>query len=117
MDNIPSTIFIVVLVIAIVAIIVIRSSQNSGQKSIPNYKALFVIGISWVPIGIATGNPTFWGIGIVFFIIGLAKKDQWGKETKWADLPQTTKQIKLALIAILSLALILGLVYFLIMRS
>ena len=111
MDSLTSIIFIVVLVLAIIALILLRSSQTSGQKRIPNYKVLFVIGISWVPIGIATGNPTFWGMGLVFFIIGLVKKDQWGKETKWADLPQTTKRIKLALISGMSLLLLLGLIY------
>jgi len=111
MDNITSIIFIVVLVLAIVALIVLRSTKTSGQKSVPNYKALFVIGISWVPIGIGTGNPTFWVMGLVFLIIGLVKKDQWGKETKWADLPQSTKRLKLTLIICLAAALLLGILY------
>ena len=118
MDNLAIAFLIVTLAVALAAIaIVIRSSKKADQKSIPNYKALFILGITWLPIGFVNNNPGLWSMGLVFMIVGLVKTDLWGQETKWADLPQATKRIKLALIAVSSIALIFGLLYVLVMRS
>ena len=89
----------------------VSASRNKEEKRTPNYRALFVLGITFLPIGIATENPGMWGLGAVFMIIGAANKDKWGKETKWADLPPETKKIKLIIVAGLTI-LLLGLVLF-----
>jgi hypothetical protein len=40
-------------------------------KRKPAYAALFVIGLAFIPLGIAE-NTVFLGVGVVFFIVGAA---------------------------------------------
>jgi hypothetical protein len=37
----------------------------------PAYAALVVIGLALIPLAI-TGNPAFWGVSVVFFVLGAA---------------------------------------------
>ena len=107
-------IFIIIVLIAILLtyFIVVSFSKRKEEKRIPNYRALFIIGISWFPIGIATHNPGLWTVGIVFFIIGLANKDKWGKETKWSELPSNIRRFKITIIVILIIFLLIAFGYF-----
>ena len=62
------------LVLLGLVIFMILAYRRGGEGKEPNYRALFVLGITWLPIGIATRNPGFWGVGAVFFIVGLANR-------------------------------------------
>ena len=95
------------LVIAIIATIIKRKENRK-----PNYKAFFIIGVCWVPIGIATQNYVFMVIGLVFLVLGLLNRKSWENQPKWEDLSPAEKKIKLALIIFLSLILILGVVFY-----
>ena len=103
--------FIAIAAILLTVFIVMSSSKNRDAKRVPNYKALFIIGVTWLPIGFATENPGLWGMGIVFVIAGLTNRDKWGQQTKWADLSPTTKKIKLSLIMGLAVLLLVGFLY------
>ena len=97
------------LVIAIIATIIKRKENRK-----PNYKILFIIGICWVPLGIATQNFVFIIVGLTFLIFGLFNRKSWKNQPKWEELSQAEKKIKIALIIFLALILILGVVvYFL----
>ncbi len=56
----------------------------SKEKKIPNYRALFVVGISFTGAGMsltaagltATGIAIL-AVGIVFFIIGISNRKKW----------------------------------------
>lgn len=57
----------------------------SKEKREPNYRAIFVIGLSFLGAGIsltATGLTStgiaLTGVGIVFFVIGISSRKKWG---------------------------------------
>jgi hypothetical protein len=50
------------------------------DRRAPKYQAYFVIGIAFLPIGIATGNLAFFVIGLVFLIIGLTNRKKWVRD-------------------------------------
>jgi len=60
--------------------------KSDGEINEPNYKALFIIGISFLPMGIiffSIIGPAFMGftaMGLIFLIIGAANRDKWNKE-------------------------------------
>ena len=113
MNNLIIVTLIVLVALVFVFFIVRSRSADPEKKRVPNYRALFILGVTWLPIGIATENPGLWGAGIVFMIIGAANKSKWGQETKWRDLPPETKRAKLIFVAGMTVVLlVLVLVYF-----
>ena len=91
---------------------VLYYKKNKGLPT--NYKAMFIIGISWIPLGIATENYAFVAVGIVFMALGLKHKSKW-KETsvEWSELTPVGKKLRVGLIAVAVLVLSAGvLVYF-----
>ena len=75
-----------------------------------NYKTMFIIGITWIPLGIATENYTFMVVGIVFMIIGLNKKKSWKENSvKWSELTSAGRKVRFILIASALLLLFTGL--------
>ncbi|MCA9934943.1 MAG: hypothetical protein KC415_13510 [Anaerolineales bacterium] len=50
-------------------------------KREPNYRALFILGIAFIPIGIATDNTVFIALGGLFTIIFLANQIRANKES------------------------------------
>ena len=106
MEN-PIIIILVVLMALFLVFFIVRSrSATADKRHVPNYRALFILGIAWIPIGIATDNPGLWGMGFVFMLIGGINKDKWGKETKWADLSPKARRLKLMIVGGLTIALI-----------
>ena len=106
MDD-PIIIMLIVLVALLFVFFIVRSRSTDPEKRhVPNYRALFILGLAWIPIGIATDNPGLWGMGIVFMLAGGINKDKWGQETKWADLSPKAKRLKLLLVGGLTIVLI-----------
>ena len=59
-------------------------NRKSGDQVEINYRAFFVLGVTFLPAGVAlftsTGNPAFLGmsgLGAVYLAIGLANRDKW----------------------------------------
>jgi len=111
MDIPTIVIFVTAAALLLSLLIIIDTSKNNARTHIPNYKALFIIGISWLPIGLATHNPGLWGTGSVFLAVGLINRGKWGQQTKWSDLPQRTRTLKIVFITGLLLLLVLALGY------
>lgn len=73
-----------VLVILLGAVVwKIRKGNSPGEV---NYKAFFILGIVFLPVGvtlsISTKNPGLLGIsglGVAYLAIGLANRDKWKK--------------------------------------
>jgi NO-binding membrane sensor protein with MHYT domain len=86
-------IVICVLIIGVLAVFMV----NKKKRHEIDYKAWFVIGIAWIPLGIATNNIGFVGMGAVFMTLGLKNKDKWGKKIKLSK--KQTKQMKWAVLA------------------
>ena len=89
--------------------------QRKGQVD-TNYRALCIMGIAWLPVGIATRNPGLWGMGIIFLFVGLANRDKWKDEKKWSDLTPVERRTKLILVAVLGVLLVASLAAFFWMR-
>ena len=66
----------------VVAFITWKQKKEKEFKK-PNYKAFFILGFIWFPLGIIFVTQmgllgySFIGIGFVYLIIGLANRDKW----------------------------------------
>jgi hypothetical protein len=89
--SIIAVIMIGILLIAIFVLIVtiywVKKYGKDERIKEVDYRAFFIIGMSFLPIGIVltfvVGNPGFigfMGLGIAYIAIGLANKDKWKKE-------------------------------------
>ena len=105
-------IWIVIGLIVLAAVFAILYSRKYKERR-TDYKTLFIIGIAWIPIGIATENYAFLAIGIVFMVLGLKNKSKW-KETyiEWSDLTPAGKKVRIGLIAAAVIVLLAGLVMY-----
>ena len=83
------SIFLVIIAVIILIIILytFRINQKDVVKREVDYRVFFIMGISFLPIGIVltfvVGNPGFigfMGLGIAYIAIGLPNKDKWKKE-------------------------------------
>ena len=86
-----SLVFALLIGIAVLAVLgamiaIYIKSKNKNEQTETNYRAFFILGISFLPIGIATDNPGLWGVGAVFLVLGLANRDKWIEEPKWSEL-------------------------------
>ena len=74
------------LILGVVLTIVFWNKQKESKYEEPDYQAFFIMGISFLPIGlvfmIAISPAFFWftGIGLCYIAIGLANKNKWKKE-------------------------------------
>jgi uncharacterized membrane protein YidH (DUF202 family) len=77
-----------------------------------DYRTFFIIGITWLPIGIVLEIYPLAAMGGVFLAVGLVNKDKWEKPKKWSELSKKEKKLKQILIIISSVLLLGGLVVF-----
>jgi len=106
MEN-PVIIILIILIALLFVFFIVRSrSGDSEKRHTPNYRALFILGVTWIPIGIGTDNPGLWITGIVLMMIGALNKKKWGQETKWADMSPETRRTKILLVSGLTLVLL-----------
>lgn len=72
------------VVLLAVVVVLIRARRRSGAA--PNYRRLFIIGICFIPIGVATtnlfNNPAFLIVSLIYMGIGLANRDKWQKRAE-----------------------------------
>ncbi|KPJ55120.1 hypothetical protein AMJ47_01180 [Parcubacteria bacterium DG_72] len=100
---------ILILIVTIVLGVIVFKRAKEGKRK-PDYKTLYIIGISWFPLGVvftASGSSVgivFSAIGLGFLAAGLMNRDKW-EDAK----PVSDKQKKHSIIL-----LVLGAVVFLI---
>ena len=77
------TVGVLVIILAVVAVY----AAKTGKKREPDYYTFFIMGITWIPLGMATKNYAFFIMGLAFMAIGLVNKDKWKKNHKtWSQL-------------------------------
>ena len=109
---------VAVLMVLGVVIAIYMKSKTRNEQMDTDYRVFFILGISLLPIGIATDNPGMWGIGAVFLLLGLANRDKWKAEPNWSELdPEKRKRIVFFIILGLAMMLALGVVLFWLARS
>lgn len=67
-----------VLGIVVLLLAVMIAVKRKGRQG-TDYRAFFILGMSFTTIGIATSNFAFTGLGIVYMMIGLANRNKWKK--------------------------------------
>lgn len=85
--------------------------KKKGKKQM-NYRAFFIIGITWLPIGIATQNYILAVTGALFLALGLLNKSKWKDQPTWKELSPEMRRMKLILIGVLTLILVTGVVLY-----
>ena len=74
-----------VLIVGIIFTFFVLKKKNEGIYKEPDYRAFFIMGICFLPMGIiftTTLNPGFIGfivLGIAYMTIGLANREKWKK--------------------------------------
>jgi hypothetical protein len=85
---------ITLLLALFAAVYFLRKKKKGCEEKETNYMVFFIIGCSWLPIGLATDNHTFTLMGAFFLIFGLINKDKWkNDEEKWKDLSPKRKRV------------------------
>ena len=78
--NLSINLFIVIGLI-VIGLVIVLYSQFKKEKIKPNYRLFFILGMTWVPLGVVfyktTRNIGFLIMGVIFLIIGLINKDKW----------------------------------------
>ncbi|MFH1522707.1 MAG: hypothetical protein ABIE43_02705 [Patescibacteria group bacterium] len=113
--NIPY-IFIAISALLILGVIIAIVAIKKKGKHEPDYRTFFIMGIIWLPLGIATDNPSFWAMGLIFIAIGLANKSKWRKQT-WHDLTPGEKNFKIWIMAILGILVLAGLAAYILVQK
>lgn len=93
------------LIFIFLIVYLILLKQGKIKQREPDYYTFFIMGIIWLPAGIAADIPGLWMLGLVFLIIGAANKDKWKKQPKFSELPKAQRNLKIS-------ALILGILFF-----
>ena len=105
--------------IALLAIVfaIVAYKRRGELRSEPDYRAFFILGISFLPIGIATENPGLWGMGAVFMILGAANRNKWNNAPKLSEMEPGDRRIKLIIIGLLTVLLMAGLLFYIFVKA
>jgi hypothetical protein len=103
------------LTLGLLGVFVVLQRGKEGPAE-PDYRVLFILGATWLPVGIATGNVGLWAMGVVFLVIGLANREKWSEQTKWSELPTAQRRAKIAVIVGLTALLGLGILSYVVAR-
>jgi len=76
----------ILVIIGVILSLIVWKKKEEGKYREPDYQAFFIIGISFLPIGIvfmiavSSAFIGFTGIGLCYIAIGIANKDKWKKK-------------------------------------
>ena len=108
---------VAVLAVLAAVIAIFAKSKNKDRREETDYRVFFILGISFLPIGIASDNPMMWGVGAVFLILGLANRDKWKAEPKWAELGPGRRKTIFLIILGLAILLLVSSVFYMLAKS
>ncbi len=97
----------IILSLLILGIIVLLGFVflKRAKRREPNYRAMFLIGIVWLAIGLPLGNETLTVIGIVFAIAGIIHREKWGRKRRWVKLSKKEQKGRMITVAIIGAAM------------
>ena len=108
---------VLIILLGIIAVLVAR--KNQGKKRKTDYYSFFIMGIIWLPFGIAMQiidsdsslGFIFIALGLAYSIIGLAHRKEW-KKNRPSNLMKKKMQIWL-IVGLIALFLAMLITYFL----
>jgi len=107
-----NTILIIAIAVILIILLLFFVVARKQEKKPPNFRALFILGLAFIPLGISTDNYAFSVAGAIFFIAGLANKKKWEKPKKWEELGTSERRLKISLMIVITLLLVFGLIIF-----
>ncbi len=117
MSTFPIIAVSIALIIMVLLAVVFVVYRRKGEMLETDYRVFFILGITWLPLGIATDNPAFWGMGAIFLIVGLANRDKWKEETKWSNLTSSKRNTQLLILIGLAVLFTISLVAYVLVRG
>lgn len=102
-----------ILIVTFLGYLIYLRKVKSAKKRDPDYRTLFIIGCTWIPLGLALKNPGFWIGGLIFMVVGLANKKKW-KEDNYSKLPKEKKRILLGLLIGGAIFFAAGIIFYLV---
>jgi uncharacterized membrane protein YidH (DUF202 family) len=109
----PWILITIVTALIVFGLAIVFAFKMKEKKQEPDYRTFFILGVTWIPLGIATENYAFCVIGVAFMIIGLLNKDKWKEPVKFSKLKPEQRRYKILVMVSLGLLVLLGLVAFL----
>ena len=105
--------------IAVLGIIfaIVMYKRKGELKRDPDYRAFFVLGISFLPIGIATENTGLWAVGLIFMILGAVNRDKWKDAPKLSEMEPEKRRFKLIIIGLLTILLLAGFLFYILAQA
>lgn len=101
---------IIILFAVIFALLVRKRKKYRG----PDYYTFFIMGILWIPIGLAMKNYFLFAFGLVLMIVGLVNRKKWKQNrTSWKEMDKSERKLTIIVIILLALVLVAGLIAFL----
>ena len=77
---------LIAAIVGVFVLFVMQKKKKEGTYKEPDYRAFFVMGICFIPMGIiftTSISPAFISflvLGLLYMIIGLANRDKWVKK-------------------------------------
>ena len=102
----------IIFALLLVFIIVIRRKGNAQV----DYRALFMLGAVFIPVGIATKNFFMWIFGLGLIVISLANYKRWKEQKTWKQLNKKQKKQRMWIMISLGIVVLVGLILFLIIN-
>jgi LPXTG-motif cell wall-anchored protein len=90
-DSVMILLLMVGIIVTLLLVVVLRKRKREGKTGETDYRAYFLMGIAFLPIGLAMmmayflgevpfeiGLPVF-ALGLICLIVGLVNRDKWRK--------------------------------------
>jgi uncharacterized membrane protein len=87
-----SLLLVVGILVILLLVMVLRKRKRSGKAGETDYKAFFIMGVTFLPTGLAMmivyfftelpfeiGLPLF-ALGLIYLVVGLVNRDKWNKK-------------------------------------
>jgi len=88
---------IIVTFIIILTLFALKRLRNGARSAEPNYRTVFVLGLTFIPIGLIVDKDVFFLLGVVFLILGIANVEKWNQTFAGKDITgkvDTGKKVK-----------------------